>query len=545
MSTNLIKHYVWQRILTVSVATACAAILAGCSDSVTSTAEAHDHDHDHGHQHSHSVVATGGLHSHGTSGKTCFICDPAKRDVGRLWCREHGRYEDRCWICHPELEDKSRPYCSEHFLYEDECFICHPELQHAASAMNSTSSYANHDHTHDRGQSHMETDLADLFCHEHGVPEIECAICQPELAAGLLPGADMKVRLPSPEAARKAGIQTAKLSTATTAPRVRAICEAQYNQNALAKVTPLVSGMVRNVYHNAGDYVEAGTALVELHSAEIAKAKSDYLGSLVELEIRKQALERATRLNDQRIAAERDFLEARAGQQKAQLDVKRLRQQLLNYGITEDAIAKIEAEQDTSATLLVRAPFTGTLIDRKAVMGEAVQAGEELFAIADLSTHWLVLSIPSAEGARVRVGQTVDAEFPEMPGIIIRGKITWVASAIDPRTRMLTARALVQDDGDLIKSGLFGTAEIIVGDDRTATLAPKSSVQRYEGNAYVFVQDEGDLFALRRVDAGAVRGNNIEILSGLEPQEAVVTQGSFIVMSEFLKSRLGAGCAGH
>jgi hypothetical protein len=70
--------------------------------------------------------ATPTAHTHSTAGETCFICDPSKRDPGRLWCKEHGRYEDRCWDCQPQLRDSKRVYCEEHGLYEDECFLCDP-----------------------------------------------------------------------------------------------------------------------------------------------------------------------------------------------------------------------------------------------------------------------------------------------------------------------------------------------------------------------------------------------------------------------------------
>jgi hypothetical protein len=70
--------------------------------------------------------ATPAAHTHANAGETCFICDPSKRDAGRLWCKEHARYEDRCWECQPQLRDPKRPYCEEHGLYEDECFLCDP-----------------------------------------------------------------------------------------------------------------------------------------------------------------------------------------------------------------------------------------------------------------------------------------------------------------------------------------------------------------------------------------------------------------------------------
>jgi hypothetical protein len=62
----------------------------------------------------------------------CFICDPALRDKGRLWCKEHARYEDRCFLCHPEIKEEGRAYCGKHHLYADECFLCRPELKKAS-----------------------------------------------------------------------------------------------------------------------------------------------------------------------------------------------------------------------------------------------------------------------------------------------------------------------------------------------------------------------------------------------------------------------------
>ncbi len=124
----------------------------------------------------------GGLHGH-SADETCFICDPAKRDAGRLWCSEHARYEDRCWICQPQLEDADRAYCEEHFLYEDECHLCNPALLGDASATSSRDG------------------APALFCHEHGVDEIECGICQPQLAGTLEAGESLLVRMPSARSA--------------------------------------------------------------------------------------------------------------------------------------------------------------------------------------------------------------------------------------------------------------------------------------------------------------------------------------------------------
>jgi cobalt-zinc-cadmium efflux system membrane fusion protein len=299
------------------------------------------------------------------------------------------------------------------------------------------------------------------------------------------------------------------------------------------------------VRHDVGERVAAGDVLVELHSAEVATAKSDFLSALIERGIRRQTFERQKRLREQNIAAEKDYLQAQAAHRAAELGLNNLRQKLANFGFTSDEIEQIDRSQDSSARLVVRAPFDGTAVERDAVVGEAVDVGHALFTVADLSSRWLVLSVPSKYIARIRPGQVVEARFDELPGVTISGTITWVDTALDPRSRMVRARALVTEDADRIMTGLFGQARILTGGARAATIVPRDAVQRHEGGTFVFVQSEPDLFALRRVALGASNGDRVEVLAGVTSDDLVVTGGSFIVMSEFLKSRLGAGCADH
>jgi cobalt-zinc-cadmium efflux system membrane fusion protein len=107
---------------------------------------------------------------------------------------------------------------------------------------------------------------------------------------------------------------------------------------------------------------------------------------------------------------------------------------------------------------------------------------------------------------------------------------------------MIRARALVTDNAEKLTSGLFGKIYIATGKKQLSAIVPEESIQRHEGADFVFVQDAPDLFALRRVSLGNVLDGKVQVLAGIGSRDAVVTNGSFIVMSEFLKSRLGAGC---
>ncbi len=471
-----------------------------------------------------SDESSGGLHGH-SADETCFICDPAKRDEGRLWCSEHARYEDRCWICQPQLEDADRAYCEEHFLYEDECHLCNPALLGDASATPSRDG------------------APSLFCHEHGVDEIECGICQPQLAGTLEAGESLLVRMPSARSAELAGLTLEQPNRGAASASISLLGEVRYNGNRLARLTPLAPGVITDIRVDVGDQVEEGQILAVINSVAVAQAKSAYLSKIAEVEARTTVFEREQKLVNENIAARRDFQDAQAALKLAELEVRRTHQQLINLGFTESEVADIAAEQSSSSDLYVRAPFAGSVVERTAVLGEAADSEGSLFEIADLSTMWIELAVPEEQAFRIERGGEIVASVRALPELEIPGQITWISPRTDERTRMVRARATVQNDRGILRHGMFTEVSAMIGGTSNSLLVPGEAVHEIDGTSFVFVRQEPDLFAVRRVDVGprTVSGT-IAILAGLTETESVVTGGSFTMKTEFLKSRLGAGC---
>lgn len=204
----------------------------------------------------------------------CYVCDPALREPGRLWCNEHERYEDRCFICHPELKEAGRLWCDEHNLYEDECFFCHPELRASQDKSNGKEAAT------DKEAKVQQSSSSALQCLEHGVLEEECGICHPDLLDTLLSGQGLKIRLESTESALKAGVETSTPTTKSSLAGLVVLSRVSYDLNHLARITPLTAGVVQKVFANAGDNVAKGQVLVEIVSPEVARSKSNYLSAL-------------------------------------------------------------------------------------------------------------------------------------------------------------------------------------------------------------------------------------------------------------------------
>lgn len=471
--------------------------------------------------------------THQLSISDCFICDPALRNPGRLWCGEHNRYEDRCFICHPELKDENRLWCREHNLYEDECIFCHPELKKKQAEEDKKTVSAN-----------LNNVGNDLQCEEHGVLEKECGICHPELADVLQPGQGLKVRFESMESAKKAGIGFANPLSGKGLSDSTFLCSVSYNQNLFARITPLAKGVIQRVLADVGDTVTKGDVLVEILAPEIAKAKSEYLMALANKSFKKTVFKRKKELRNEQIASQGDYEMVATEYELAKSTAAAAYQKLLNYGFDNDDIAQIENTRSMTSMLQVLAPFSGTLIDRHAVAGESVEPGDITFKIADLSTMWLELSIPEDRSDSVSIGDTVEAVFDVLPQTRISGTITWISTGIDEKTRMLKGRAVVPNPDLKLKHSMFGQVHVVPKRLTTSLYVPIESLHRFgpERLAFVFTKLADDLFEARRVETGSKNGEYVEILKGLMPEDQVVAAHSFTVKSEFLKARLGAGC---
>ena len=450
------------------------------------------------------------------------------RNPNRLWCNEHNIYEDECSICNPESvkkseelsQDLNRLWCNEHGVYEDECYICHPELK----------------------PNNSEVPSVELYCEEHRVPEQECGICHPELAASLIPGEGLKVRLKSLESAVKAGVITIAPDEDEPTATHSVLCQVTYNMNNLARITPLTSGVIRRALVNVGAYVSKDDVLVEIVSSEIASAKVDYLTAIANQTLKELVYKREKGLFEKKVSSQREYQQSLTEHQVAANTTNTSRQQLLNYGFTEEELQEIIEIRSSSSIIPLRAPFSGTIIERNAVIGEAVGLGDILFSLADLSTMWLELSIPEHMLSSFKVGNIVEASFNSLPGIKLRGDLIWMASNIEEESRMLKARAMVKNQKLLLRHGLFGQVSLLSEQFNKVLYVPVESIQRFNKNSFLFVKLSEDLYEIRSIVLGSRNGDKIEILDGVSVHEKVVVAGSFTLKSEFLKSRLGAGC---
>jgi cobalt-zinc-cadmium efflux system membrane fusion protein len=129
-----------------------------------------------------------------------------------------------------------------------------------------------------------------------------------------------------------------------------------------------------------------------------------------------------------------------------------------------------------------------------------------------------------------------------LPGETFAGTLTWISPTVDPRTRTIKARAELDNAEGLLRANMFGRARIIVRDREDALVVPKSAVQ-WEGCCnVVFVKQTDTVYQPYRVRLGEVLEDAYVVEEGLDENEQIVTQGSFLLKTEILKGSIGAGC---
>lgn len=387
-----------------------------------------------------------------------------------------------------------------------------------------------HEHGHEAASDSASAAGAEgRMCTEHNVRLIECGICQPQLVPGLKTGEGLKIRLPAADSADIAGVRTATPVVGAISDAVECYAELDYNHKKLAQIAAPVGGVIQEVAVDLGTTVQEKETVAKIWSAAIAEAVAKAVLS-------HQTLERERKLRTERVSSQKDLEQAEAEHRAAC-------QQLRTVGFTEAQVEAFVGTAPEQVLMEVRAPFGGEIIEANAVRGALVEAGKSLFTLADRSVMWAMLSIPEASLGQVAVGQTVELRVESLPGRTFQGKLAWIASEVDERSRMTRARAEIPDPERLLKARMFATARVLTRSTGAALLLPPGSIQQVSGKSFVFVKLAADLFEARVVRIGARYNGQAQIAEGLSAHDVVAVDHAFPLKSALLISRLGAGCA--
>jgi cobalt-zinc-cadmium efflux system membrane fusion protein len=358
------------------------------------------------------------------------------------------------------------------------------------------------------------------------------------------PASDKSAETPIVELSEK---QAASIKVGPVASREFAILKTSvgtidFNENMLVQVFSQYPGKILKAFYNLGDEVKQGDILFTIDSPDLLQAESNLLASAGVLELQKRTLARVTMLLKAGGSAQKDVDQSTSDEQTAEGNQKAARNAVRIFGKTDAEIDQIIAQRKVDSTLLVPSPISGRVVARNAAPGFLTQPGNAPapFQVADLSTMWMLANVIETDAPAYKVGQEVEVRVPAYPDTLFKGHVTTVGSMIDPNSHRQLVRSEIEDPQHLLRSGMFASFVIRVGDPVRSLAVPAAGVVREgDGTMTVWVTGDSRRFVKRTVKVGLQQDGWSQILEGLQPGETVVTDGAV-----FLSNKLLLGDAG-
>ena len=323
---------------------------------------------------------------------------------------------------------------------------------------------------------------------------------------------------------RQFGVTFATAEHRTLESQVRTVGIVNFDETRLSEVAPKFGGYIERLYVDfTGQIVRAGQPLVEIYSPELVSAQEELL-----------------------LAAELDQSLGKSaipGMSGSSNLAEVARRRLRLWDISEAQIDEIVRTGRVRRTLTLHAPTSGIVVEKQVLRGQATQAGQTLYTIADLSEVWIEAELREQDAGSVREGSEATVELAAFPNAPIPGRVEYVYPTLENTARTMKARIAIPNLGGRIKPGMYATVRFSTPSSSALTV-PASAVLYTGERALVFVDMGSGRLMPHEVETGRIAGNYAEILSGIEPGQRVVTSAQYLLdsesnMAEVMKSMMG------
>ncbi|MDF2634221.1 MAG: efflux transporter, family, subunit [Pelosinus sp.] len=339
----------------------------------------------------------------------------------------------------------------------------------------------------------------------------------PVMAMGDVVTLDAKAR-------QLSGVQTAQAIVKALAKEIKTTGKIAMNENGRTYITSRVEGRIDELYVTAdGEYIAPGQAIAAVYSPTFIAAQEEYLLTLENVQKLQNAGKDVVQINNRLREAARRKL------------------QLLN--VPDSDIAHLEHTRKPKDHMTIYAQFGGTVLEKQLLPGSFIMPGDKLYSLSDLSTVWLYVDIYEKDIAGIKIGQPVAVNSGAYPGENFSGQVTFINPVLDDATRTIKVRVEMANPGGRLKPNMFVNAnvQLPLGD---SLVVPESSLLDSGSRKIVFVAQSEDTFVKRDVVTGQHADGYVQILSGLQPGDTVVTAATFLIDSQTKLGSFGSH-AGH
>ena len=283
------------------------------------------------------------------------------------------------------------------------------------------------------------------------------------------------------------------------------------NESKQAKVYALVSGKIKSLSVELGDYVKEGQTLAVLQSTEVAGVANDMSLAQSNADIARKSLESAEDLYKSNLATEKDLTTAKLEFNKANSELNRARQ-----------VSSITGGDN--ATYLLKAPVSGNIIDKTITNNSEVRQDNSasLFTVADLSTVWVIASVYESDINKIHIGDNVIVNTLSAPDKNYNGRIDKIYDVLDPASRTMKVRISMLNPNNELKPEMFATINVKGKTEGRMLSIPSKAVVLDDSRQYVVVKKDKQELQVKPVQVLKRIGDKA-FITGLAEGEQVVT----------------------
>lgn len=309
------------------------------------------------------------------------------------------------------------------------------------------------------------------------------------------------------------GVRTVPATRTALTPTIRTVGTVRSAETRIADVNVKLDGWIRDLYVDyTGQSVTKGQPLFTLYSPDLLATQNEYL----------LALKTRDQLQQSQIADAKD---------RAEQLVTAARQRLMLWDLPEEEIRTLEETHRVQHAVTFRSPVSGVVLEKAALQGMHVMAGQMLYKIADLSVVWVEADVYEGELPLVRVGDRATVTLDAYPNDRFSGRVVYIYPYVDEKTRTNKVRYEFANRGGRLKPGMFANVAMAVPSGM-AIVVPTNAVLDSGKEQVVFVAKGDGYFEPRKVKIGRRLGDQIEILDGIKDGEQVATGATFFLDSE-------------
>ncbi len=310
------------------------------------------------------------------------------------------------------------------------------------------------------------------------------------------------------------GVRTTKASRGALHATIRTVGHVTYDEKRVEHIHTKISGWVEKLYvDTTGENVHKGQELLTIYSPELVSTQEEYL----------QALKYKKETS---VSGFEDIVRG------ADTLIESTRRRLLLMDIDPEQIKALENRVEVRKDMLFRSPKSGIVIKKNAFEGMKVNPGMELYTIADLSRVWVIASVYEYELPFLKVGQTAEMTLAYEPGAIYKGRIMFIYPYLSAKTRTVQVRMEFVNPDLKLKPEMYANVVIKTNVSDNAILVPSEALLRTGSRNVVITSLGNGKFLPKEVTIGPEGEGFVQIVSGLNEGETVVTSGQFLIDSE-------------